>query len=211
MKHLLTFAFLLIAVSGISAQTASRLDIPYDSLRTVLEEIHAQDQGIREELVKHMQQGDSIAPSLITQMHFIDSVNQIRVNQMITDYGWLPQSKIGDNAALGLFLVVQHADSETMQSYLPYLKKAVEVGEAKATWAATMEDRILMYEGKKQVYGTQASGRPKEDGSNEYFIWPIEEPETVNQRRAQIGFDLTVEENAARMNAIYNPNEKLPQ
>ncbi|MEO0333545.1 MAG: hypothetical protein AAF223_17985, partial [Bacteroidota bacterium] len=84
-------------------------------------------------------------------------------------------------------------------------------GEANATSAAMMEDRVLMYEGKKQLYGSQASGRPKEDGSSEYFIWPIENPEEVNQRRAKVGFNSTVEENAARMNAIYNPNEELPQ
>ncbi len=216
MKYPLTFASLLIVVSGTLAQTVSRSGTPYDSLRTVLEEIHDQDQVIREELVKYMQQGDSIVPSLITQMNTTDSVNQIRVNQIISSYGWLPQSKIGDKAAEALFLVIQHSGLETMQGYLPLLKKAVETGEANATSAALMEDRILMYEGKKQLYGTQASSRPKEDGepshgSTEYFIWPIEEPEKVNQRRAEIGFDLTVEENAARMNAIYDPNEELPQ
>ncbi|MGD1891764.1 MAG: DUF6624 domain-containing protein [Cyclobacteriaceae bacterium] len=207
-RQLLTL-FYAITTFSLSAQDAS--DIPYDSLRTVLEEVYDQDQGIREELMKYMQQGDSIVPSLIARMNSIDSVNQILVNQIISDYGWLPQSKIGSKAAGAVFLVVQHSDLETMREYLPLLKEAAEAGEAKTTSAALMEDRILMYEGKKQIYGTQASSRQGEGGSNEYFIWPIENPAEENQRRAEAGFDTTVEENAEQLNAVYNPNEELPQ
>lgn len=143
-------------------------------------------------------------------MHQTDSINQSQVEPLLTTYGWLPQSKVGQKAAGALFLVIQHANLETMQRYLPVLKKAVEEGEASATSAALMEDRILTWEGKRQLYGTQASGREQENGITGYFIWPIKNPEEVNNRRAEVGFGTTVEENAARLNATYNPDEELP-
>lgn len=207
-RQLLTLFCALATTFSLFAQGTS--NIPYDSLRIVLEEVYDQDQGIREELMKYMQQGDSIASSLIAQMNAIDSANQILVNQIISDYGWLPKSKIGTKAAGALFLVVQHADLKAMRGYLPLLKEATKTGEANTTSAALMEDRVLMYEGKKQIYGTQASSRPKEDGSTEYFVWPIESPAEVNERRAEAGFNMTVEENAERLNAVYNPDEELP-
>jgi hypothetical protein len=82
-------------------------------------------------------------------------------------------------------------------------------GEASATDAAKMRDRLLMFQGKKQIYGTQAANwvRP-EDGT---VIWPIEDAENVNKRRKEAGFKTTVEEYAKRLRAEYDPNEKLPE
>ncbi|MEM9832391.1 MAG: hypothetical protein AAF944_17295, partial [Bacteroidota bacterium] len=77
MKYLLTFAFLLIAVSGISAQTASRLDIPYDSLRTVLEEIYDLDQEVRIDFVERTQRGDTSLSAVKAKMREVDSANQV--------------------------------------------------------------------------------------------------------------------------------------
>lgn len=195
---------------GLLAQEDHRSEVPYDSLQSVLEEIYERDQQIRVELMG-LPAGDSSLPSLIARMNRIDSTNQVQVEQILADFGWLPRSRVGEKAAGTLFLVIQHSDLETMQRYLPVLRTAVQAGEADPTSAAMMEDRVRMYEGKRQLYGTQARSRPKEDGGTEYFVWPIENPEEVNQRRANAGFDLTVEENAVRLNAVYDPNEELPQ
>ncbi len=51
-----------------------------------------------------------------------------------------------------------------------------------------MQDRLLMQEGKEQIYGTQgygfaskgADGKP---GPMQMFIWPVGDPENVNRRR----------------------------
>ena len=59
--------------------------------------------------------------------------------------------------------------------------------------AAMMEDRYLMNEGKPQIYGTQGMSYDDERGS---LIWPIENPETVNERRLKVGYDQTIEEYA---------------
>jgi hypothetical protein len=174
---------------------------PYDSLKQVLEGIYDTDQGIREKIATA--QGDELG-KIISQMLKIDSVNQIQVKHILDKYGWLPQSKIGEKAADAIFYVVQHGGTELIRAHLPTLKKLAKQKEAKGTHAAMMEDRLLMYDGKKQIYGTQATSRLRADNSG--AIWPIENPAKVNQLRKEAGFELTVEENAKRLNAAYNPN-----
>jgi hypothetical protein len=94
-----------------------------------------------------------------------------------------------------------------MKEWLPEFKKLAAIGEANKVQCAMMEDRLLMWTGKKQIYGTQAKYFRTD---KKLAIWPIKEPKKVNERRIKIGFDLTVEENADRLNAIYNENEQLP-
>ncbi|WP_257657860.1 DUF6624 domain-containing protein [Parapedobacter lycopersici] len=178
--------------------------VPYDSLRLVLEAVYDADQAIRQELIASW--GGDVG-KLFSGMAQIDSVNQMKVKTILSAYGWLPQTKVGEKASDAIFLVVQHGGEELIREHLPHLKKQVKQNEAKATHAAMMEDRLLMYEGKKQIYGTQASG----DTTGGGFVWPIKDPERVNQLRREKGFDLTVEENAERLGVRYNPKQELPK
>lgn len=103
---------------------------------------------------------------------------------------------------------MQHTDLETIKKYFPEFKQLSERGEASTKLCAMMEDRMLMWEGRKQIYGTQASSELRADKS--YAIWPIENPYEVNSRRKKAGFTNSVEESAASLKASYDPNEKLP-
>ena len=69
------------------------------------------------------------------------------------------------------------------------MKKAGKAGELPFRLVAMMEDRYLMGEGKPQIYGTQGITY----NNSAAFIWPIENPEDVNQRRKEAGFDTTIE------------------
>ncbi len=169
----------------------------------MLEEIFDTDQDIRQKLgsVKEEERGQ-----IIRQMHQIDSVNQVQVKAILNQYGWLAKSKVGQKASDAIFYVVQHSNKELMKQYLPDLQKLARQQEASPIHAAMMEDRLLMWEGKKQKYGTQGYGTP----TRKLFIWPIQDPAKVNELRKQVGFPQTVEEYALRMKATYDPNEPLP-
>ncbi|RNI31086.1 hypothetical protein EFB08_00670 [Rufibacter latericius] len=180
------------------------IPVPYEALTTELEKIHDVDQATRQGF-NDVKEEDRNA--FMLKMRQVDSVNQVQVQKILQQYGWLPKSKIGDKAADGLFLVVQHAPSPVIEKYLPELKKMAQKGEASIISAAMMEDRLLMYQGKKQVYGTQASSMNRKDGS--MGIWPIADSKNVNARRKAIGFRETVEEYAGLLNATYNPSEEL--
>jgi len=187
-------------------------NIPYDSLRIVLEEVLENDQNIRGELMGLFDSlGYSSQSPLIldawSRMRKIDSINLVIVEDVLDKYGWMPKSKLGETAAEALFYVIQHSNLSTMEKHFPAFKSLADIGEASKTDAAKMEDRILMNQGKKQIYGTQAAGLRLDRTK---AIWPIKDPDKVNELRKAIGFEMTVEENAKRLKAAYDPNEKLP-
>src|SRR5690606_12791176 len=122
----------------------------------------------------------------------LDSVNMVFVEKYFREKGYPGKSIVGEESNLVAWNVLQH-NPDKIPLYLPLVKKAAEEGEKPKTSAAMMEDRYLMMEGKPQIYGTQAMSSDDARGS---FIWPIENPETVNERRKNAGFEDTVEEHA---------------
>lgn len=198
----------VIAQGSIHAEPPVQGHINYDSLRTVLETLLAEDQNIRRILIDSVGLNSPEAPKYFQKMADIDSKNWQQMETILNKYGWLEKSKIGEKAAEGIFYIVQHTDLETIKKYFPQFKNLAERDEASTKLCAMMEDRMLMWEGRKQIYGSQASDALRSDKS--YAIWPIENPSEVNVRRKKAGFSNTVEESAAALNASYNSNEELP-
>jgi hypothetical protein len=90
---------------------------------------------------------------------------------------------VGASGARAAFLIVQHSPSNAFQrEMLPLLSAAAENDEASPGDAAMLEDRVLTDEGKPQRYGTQFR-----IVAGELIPYPIEEPETLDERRARVG------------------------
>jgi hypothetical protein len=113
-----------------------------------------------------------------------DSISQIRVQQILDQYGWLGPKEVGEQGSSALFLVIQHSRLPTQEKYLPMIRQAVIDGKAKGGSLALLEDRVNMRKGKKQIYGSQVQ-RPK--GSTEYRLYPIQDAKNVDKRRAEVG------------------------
>ncbi|MCG8410259.1 MAG: hypothetical protein MI739_03135, partial [Bacteroidales bacterium] len=134
-----------------------------------------------------------------------------RAKKIIKKYGWPTYTMVGKESAEAIFLIFQHAEFKYLKKYLPLLKKAAFAGEASKKHYAMMYDRYLMYDGKKQCYGTQltrSSSGINPDGSPKWgklVFHPIENPETINQRRAEMGMT-TIEKEAKKWKIEYNPN-----
>jgi hypothetical protein len=133
-------------------------------------------------------------------VNYIDSCNQVQVKALIAKYGWLGKSAIGNYNQV-LFLVIQHADLETQEKYFPLLQESADKGESSKIDAAMMQDRILMRQGKKQIYGSQVV--LNKTGGQEFY--PIEDEKNVNLRRQKIGMQ-PIEEYAKYFGIEY----KLP-
>ena len=189
------------------SQTKPQTKINYDSLRIVLEDMVDKDQKIRRILVDSIGINSPHAGPYLKQMREIDSDNQEKIKVILDKYGWIEQGKIGAKAAEAFFFTIQHSDTTLMAKWFPEFKRLADIGEADKVSCAMMEDRLLMRRGKRQIYGTQAKVF-RED--KKLAIWPIDDPKNVNDRRKKVGFDLTVEENADRLKAIYNEEEQLP-
>ena len=113
-----------------------------------------------------------------------DSINLIKIKQILDERGWLGPDVIGNQGNSTLFLVIQHSDLETQENYLPMMREAVEKGNARASSLALLEDRVALGKGDKQIYGSQV-GRDQETG--EYYVLPLLDPDNVDQRRASVG------------------------
>lgn len=128
-----------------------------------------------------------------------DSIVLKKITDVIEKNGWLGINEVGELANQTLWLVIQHAPLEIQKKYLPLLEKSVNKGESKARYLAFLQDRILMREDKKQIYGTQSLW-DKEKKKN--VIWPITDYKTVNQRRKEVGLE-SIEDYAKNSGFIY--------
>jgi hypothetical protein len=64
------------------------------------------------------------------------------------------------------------------------LEKAAEQGKASKIDYAMLTDRVLMKQGKKQIYGSQLNWDAK---TEEYYVASVIEPEKINERRESVG------------------------
>lgn len=158
-----------------------------DSIIKALFAVDADDQKFRNQMdyVQNKFGGKSTEmKTLMGHMKLLDSLNLIKIEGLINKYGWLGESIIGSQGNTTLFMVIQHSDLKTQEKYLPMIRQAVTDGNAKPHHLAMLEDRVALLEGKRQVYGSQVGW---DMNTNTYYVLPLEEPENVDKRRAEVG------------------------
>lgn len=157
--------------------------------------MHASTDEEREEMGKQMGlQPEDYTGNLWGRQIAIDTMSLKMVKRIIGDYGYPGKTLVGEPTNTAAWYVIQHNPKE-IPKYLPLMQEAGRNGELPFTLVAMMEDRYLMNEGKPQKYGTQGMTY----GDSPSFIWPIEDPENVNERRAEAGFEQTIEEYASNL------------
>ncbi|AKN73779.1 hypothetical protein QR97_32260 [Streptomyces sp. PBH53] len=110
-----------------------------------------------------------------------------RLGEIMDAYGWPTADLVGAEAARAAWLIAQHADRQldVQRRALRLMEQAVAAGSAGARELAFLRDRTLVNEGRKQIYGTQIAG--VKDGAP--VPWPCEEPERVDELRAEVGIE----------------------
>jgi hypothetical protein len=112
-----------------------------------------------------------------------DSEHEKRLREIIQEYGWPGFSLCGEEGSGAMWLLVQHQkDIDFQKQCLTLLQEAVDRNDAKALHAAYLQDRVLVHDGKNQIYGTQLSFQ---DGK--YSVFPIDDEEHVDERRKDLG------------------------
>lgn len=133
----------------------------------ILREVYESDQRIR--------QGNKLI-----QFAKEDHRNQELVISIIEKCGMPTLEEVSQNEMNAIWLGLQHTDKKFRKKYFPQIEKAVAKGDLSKEQYALMKDRILMDEGKPQLYGTQL-----ENGE----LYDLQDPETVNERRKEIGLE----------------------
>jgi hypothetical protein len=152
----------------------------------ILDTVYIDDQKYRKGIMELIQKEGMQSPVVqerLKQMEYADSINLIKVQKILDEYGWLGFDQVGRQGALTIFLVIQHSPLKVQQKYLPMMREAVAKKQAVPGNLALLEDRVAMREGKKQIYGSQVHT----DSTGRNFLAPLEDPDNVDKRRAQVG------------------------
>jgi hypothetical protein len=128
-----------------------------------------------------------------------DNTNWLRM--IVAVFGWPGKSLVGDEGAHAAWLLAQHADRDMpfQRNCLALLTQAAADGEVSPRDAAHLTDRVLLADGKLQVYGTVLNAR---DGR--YEAPRLCDPDRVDERRATMGLG-TLAGHIAHTTEFYGP------
>jgi hypothetical protein len=113
----------------------------------------------------------------------IDAENTKWLIEIVDEHGWPAYSDVGVDAGDAAWLLVQHADANpAFQRQCLDLMTALPKDEMSQSSLAYLTDRVLLAEGKNQLYGTQFVVR---DG--EWVPLRLEDEENVDARRTRVG------------------------
>lgn len=169
-----------------------------DTIEAELSIIHAEDQGLREQMLKAINAWQ-VEDMILYQQQIDDAGarHQKYVAELISHYKGIPAG-LSDKAYSAIFLVVDHADLRFQKRYFHHLRRASSEGIISASDVATLRDRILMYSNRKQRYGTQTKARTIREGEQKIvYVWPIKSPHKVEARRAEVGLSTMQQQTAA--------------
>lgn len=95
--------------------------------------------------------------SLAKKVYQCDGENLKEIKKIIEKYGYPTFDLIGKEASHAFWLLVQHSDRDLkfQKKCLKLLEKNVEINQAKKRDFEYLTDRILVAEGKEQIYHTQ--------------------------------------------------------
>jgi hypothetical protein len=126
------------------------------------------------------------------------------------EQGWPGRSLVGEDGAEAAWLIAQHAIAEpdVQRQALKLMREAAEQGETQLWQVAMLEDRIRLFEGRRQLYGTQFDW----DENGEMSPYPeIEDESEVDERRQAVGLVRLEEDIRQKRAAIKQSKERPPE
>jgi hypothetical protein len=185
-------------------------------LKSKLDSIQSLDQTIRSEvanLLSNQNHLDSLSQitgtvmsdyvkNLMLKQESIDKMNLTFIDSIIKIIGYPGKSLVGETTCNVAWFIIQHSDK--IDQYYTTLRKAANKGDIPDSLFAKTQDRILLKQGKKQKFGTQAECLPNDKGTFDCVIFPIRNAKNVNKRRKKAGFNTSIEEYAERNSYLLN-------
>lgn len=160
------------------------------TLVSILDTVYINDQKYRQQInaieSKYGWQSKEMQDHWMIIRHH-DSINLIKVTNILDKHGWLGSDVVGRQGSSALFLVIQHSDLEVQKKYLPMMRDAVKNKKASGSDLALLEDRVALRQGKKQIYGSQIG---RDNTTGKHYVLPLDDPDRVDARRAEVGLPL---------------------
>lgn len=146
-------------------------------LRDLLGEMISKDQQARMDAIQA--EGDE-RKRLMHDVAAIDADNLVKLKKIFAEHGFPDVGMVGRDGVSTVFLLVQHADSDpALQKQALALARPLMLSrQLSRQQYAYLVDRVLLAQGKKQLYGTQVSikgGKPSP--------LPVEDAAHLDSRR----------------------------
>jgi len=119
------------------------------------------------------------------EMEAVHDANAALLRRVFDTIGWPGRRDYGDDGAGAAFLILQHAigHPDLQRRGLALILDAIPEGQANPLDAAYLSDRIAIFEGREQTFGTQFDW----DANDQLSPAPVRDPETLDERRASVG------------------------
>jgi hypothetical protein len=153
-----------------------------EALRQELLALRAEDFHVREELLAANQLGGPYHP----RMEAVHVKNAARLRELIAQHGWPSEDIAARDGAEAAWLIAQRSVGEPafMKQALELVRECAKQNRCSAWHAAYLEDRVALYEGRPQRFGSQAIDHPR-DGLPR--PWTLADPGHVDGLRASVG------------------------
>jgi len=162
------------------------------------------DLKLRNELIKK----EELSNGYNEEMEALHNANAKELSQIIDEIGYPTIDKVGKEANEAAWLIIQHSigQPEFMKKSAEMLKKAVQENKADPISLAYLADRIAVFEGKEQLYGTQFDW----DINGEMSPNQIDDIEKVNLRRKTLGLNSLEEQTVIMKERVKKENQSPP-
>jgi hypothetical protein len=130
------------------------------------------------------QLADRKNPQLQAEVDALMAKHVARLKEIVAAHGWPGKTLAGVKGGGAAWTIAQHGGPEFLGQMLPLMYEAVKQRELEEALYATSLDRVLLNQGKKQIYGTQFDTDP---ATGKCEPKPLEDPEHVDERRIRAG------------------------
>jgi len=154
----------------------------YTTIAEELNKMASEDQSAREKFYSQKVPKKETFKNLVEP---IDERNYQRMAEIIDQIGYPTISKVGKQASFNAWLIIQHHPQGEFQKKCLQLMEDAE-DDVNPQNIAYLKDRVLVFSGKKQVYGTQLK---KNEITNKMELYDVEDEVHLDDRRKQIGLE----------------------
>jgi hypothetical protein len=165
--------------SELRLSTRDKPNVLRSDLLTELLARHDKDQKARAALLAGRSE-------MYEQLLHIDVDNAVWLETVIDRVGWPGYAIVGEEGAHAAWMLAQHADRRPsfQQRCQHLMEEAVSAGDASPADLAHLTDRVLLAQGKDQIYGTQTSAR---DGR--FIACRLRDSDRIDELRAAVGLE----------------------